>query len=130
MEKKLRKGDGGWNQWKEILGWVLDSECMMLELTEWHAKQIIDIFNNLQGRKCVGVKKWQQVLGNSGSWDRQRWARRASLVPSSWGSPTQTSTESRSLDSSAITSPTLRPWLGTSPSDRCSWQRWYRTIPL
>ena len=36
-EKKLRKGDGGWNQWKEILGWVLDSEHKMLELTEWHA---------------------------------------------------------------------------------------------
>ena len=33
-EKKLGKGDGGWNQWKEILGWMLDSKQKMLELTE------------------------------------------------------------------------------------------------
>ena len=33
-EKKLAKGDGGWNQWKEVLGWILDSERMTLELTE------------------------------------------------------------------------------------------------
>ena len=25
-EKKLDKGDGRWSQWKEILGWVLDSK--------------------------------------------------------------------------------------------------------
>ena len=34
LEKKLAKGDGGWNQWKEVLGWILDSEHMTLELTE------------------------------------------------------------------------------------------------
>ena len=33
-EKKLGKGDGGWNKWKEVLGWMLDSERKMLELTE------------------------------------------------------------------------------------------------
>ena len=33
-EKKLGKGDGGWNQWKEIIGWMLDSKQKMLELTE------------------------------------------------------------------------------------------------
>ena len=33
-EKKLGKGDSGWNQWKEILGWMLDSKQKMLELTE------------------------------------------------------------------------------------------------
>ena len=50
-EKKLMKGDGGWNQWKEILGWMLDSKHKMLELTEQHAKWIIDIFEDLQGQK-------------------------------------------------------------------------------
>ena len=33
-EKKLGKGDKGWNQWKEILGWMLDSKWKTLELTE------------------------------------------------------------------------------------------------
>ena len=49
LEKKLGKGDGGWNQQKEILGWVLDSEHKMLELTEWRAKRIVDIFEDLRG---------------------------------------------------------------------------------
>ena len=35
----------------------------MLELTERHAKQIIDIFDDLRDRKRVSVKKWQRVLG-------------------------------------------------------------------
>ena len=48
-EKKLGKGDGGWNQRKEILGRVLDSEHKTLELTEWRAKWIIDIFEDLRG---------------------------------------------------------------------------------
>ena len=33
-EKKLGKGDGGWNQCKEILGWMLNSKRKTLELTE------------------------------------------------------------------------------------------------
>ena len=32
-EKKLDKGDGGWSQRKEILGWQLDSNRGTLELT-------------------------------------------------------------------------------------------------
>ena len=32
FEKKLDKGDGGWWQWKEILGWNLDSNLGTLEL--------------------------------------------------------------------------------------------------
>ena len=47
LEKKLVKGDGGWNQRKEVLGRILDSERMMLELTDRHAKRIIDIFEDL-----------------------------------------------------------------------------------
>ena len=42
---------------------MLDSKQKMLELTERRAKWIIDIFNDLQDQKRVGIKKWQQVLG-------------------------------------------------------------------
>ena len=59
LEKKLGKGDRGWNQRKEILGWMLDSEQKTLELTEWRKKRIVDIFEDLRGRKRVSVKKWQ-----------------------------------------------------------------------
>ena len=58
-EKKLDKGDGGWNQQKEILGWILDSKWQTLELMDWCVKQIMDIFKDLQGQNCMGVKKWQ-----------------------------------------------------------------------
>ena len=33
-EKKLLKGGGGWSQWKEILGWILDTSQGTLELTD------------------------------------------------------------------------------------------------
>ena len=32
-EKKLSKGDGGWNQQKEVLGWILNTTKGTLELT-------------------------------------------------------------------------------------------------
>ena len=55
-EKKLGKGDRGWNQWKEILGWMLDSKWKTLELTERCSKQIMDIFKDLQGRNRVDLQ--------------------------------------------------------------------------
>ena len=58
-EKKLGKGDSGWNQQKEVLGWILDSKQKTLELMEQCSKQIMDIFEDLQGWNRVGVKKWQ-----------------------------------------------------------------------
>ena len=33
-EKKMNKGDGGWSQWKEILGWILNTHRGTMELTE------------------------------------------------------------------------------------------------
>ena len=57
MEKKLGKGDGGWNQRKEILGLTLDSERKMLELTEQCAKWIIDIFEDLRGSQ-----RWSRTI--------------------------------------------------------------------
>ena len=48
-EKKLDKGDSGWSQHKEILGWLLDSSWGTLELTPQQVKQILDIFNELCG---------------------------------------------------------------------------------
>ena len=61
-EKKLGKGDGGWNQWKEVLGWILDTERKTLELTERCSKRILDIFKDLQGRNRVSSGKSTIVI--------------------------------------------------------------------
>ena len=62
-EKKLDKKDSRWSQQKEILGWILDSKQRTLELMDQCKKWIMDIFEDLCRQNRVGVKKWQQVLG-------------------------------------------------------------------
>ena len=57
-KKKTNKGDGGWNQRKEILGWILDTHKGTMELTEWKKERVIQIFNELWDKKHIGVKKW------------------------------------------------------------------------
>jgi hypothetical protein len=47
-EKKLNKGDGGWNQRKEVLGWILDTSTGTLELTDRRKARIADIFEDLR----------------------------------------------------------------------------------
>ena len=57
-EKKLLKGEGGWSQWKEILGWILDTSRGALELIDWQNSHILAIFeDHHKGR--VSIKKWQ-----------------------------------------------------------------------
>ena len=34
-----------------------------MELTEWKKECVIQIFNELWDKKCIGIKKWHQVLG-------------------------------------------------------------------
>jgi hypothetical protein len=61
--KKLCKGDGGWCQWKEILGWMLDTAWGTIELTPCRCLRVLDIFDYLRQRSRVSVKKWQRILG-------------------------------------------------------------------
>ena len=62
-EKKLLKGEGRWSQWKEILGWILDTSQGTLELTNCRKDCILVIFEDLHHKRCIGIKKWQQLLG-------------------------------------------------------------------
>ena len=62
-EKKLLKGEGGWSQRKEILGWILDTHHGTLELTDRRKARILAIFEDLHHKGRVGVKKWQRLLG-------------------------------------------------------------------
>ena len=49
-EKKLLKGEGGWSQCKEVLGWNLDTHRGMLELTDRCKARILAIFEDLHHR--------------------------------------------------------------------------------
>jgi hypothetical protein len=42
-EKKLRKGEGGWSQLKEILGWIIDTARGTRELTPCKHARLLDI---------------------------------------------------------------------------------------
>ena len=46
-----------------MLGWIIDTERDTLELTDRRKGRILDIFDSLRGRKRVGLKTWQRVLG-------------------------------------------------------------------
>jgi hypothetical protein len=61
--KKLTKGEGGWSQCKEILGWMLDTARGTIELTPCRCARVRDIFDYLRDRNRVSAKKWQQILG-------------------------------------------------------------------
>ena len=41
----------------------LDTSKGTMELTERKKERIIQIFNELRDKKCVGIKKWHRVLG-------------------------------------------------------------------
>jgi hypothetical protein len=56
-EKKLDKGDGGWSQWKEVLGWMFDTENGTMELTERRKERVSQIFDDLRGKRRVSQKK-------------------------------------------------------------------------
>ena len=57
LEKKMNKGDGSWNQQKEILGWILDTHKGTMELTDHKKEQVTKIFGELRGMKCISIKK-------------------------------------------------------------------------
>ena len=57
-EKKLLKGEGGWSQCKEILGWILDTSQGTFKLTDGWKDRILAIFEDLHHKKHIGMKKW------------------------------------------------------------------------
>ena len=62
-KKKLAKGDGGWNQCKEVLGWILDTATGTLELTDRRKARLTTIFDDLRDKRRISTRKWQRVLG-------------------------------------------------------------------
>jgi hypothetical protein len=62
--KKLEKGDAYWQTQKLILGWILDTLRMTLELPRHRADRLLEILDSIPPhQKRTSPKKWHKVLG-------------------------------------------------------------------
>jgi hypothetical protein len=63
-EKKLRQGDGSWETRKLVLGWILDTIAMTIELPEHRRLRLRILLDSIwPSQKRISVRKWQQILG-------------------------------------------------------------------
>jgi hypothetical protein len=66
--KKMQKGDATWATHKVLLGWLVDTLKMTIELPPHRVKRLFEILDSVpphQGR--TSVKKWQKLLGEISS---------------------------------------------------------------
>jgi hypothetical protein len=62
--KKLLQGDACWTTRKVILGWIIDTLKMTIELPQHRIERLAEILESIpRTQKRTTVKKWQQVLG-------------------------------------------------------------------
>jgi hypothetical protein len=62
--KKLKQGDAAWGTRKLILGWIIDTTLMTLELPHHRKTRLLEILDEIpKSQRRVSVKKWQQTLG-------------------------------------------------------------------
>jgi hypothetical protein len=62
--KKLRKGDATWSTRKVILGWILDSIQLTLELPCHRIERLFELLDSVvPSQRRVSTKKWQTLLG-------------------------------------------------------------------
>jgi hypothetical protein len=62
--KKLKQGDAYWATRKLILGWIIDTVTMTLELPIHRQERLQAILAGVPTtQKRISVKKWQQILG-------------------------------------------------------------------
>jgi hypothetical protein len=62
--KKLKQGDACWGTRKLVLGWIIDTSLLTLELPQHRKDHLQAILNEVpQSKKRTLVKKWQQIVG-------------------------------------------------------------------
>jgi hypothetical protein len=62
--KKLLQGDACWSTRKVILGWIIDTLKMTIELPAHRMERLTELLASIpRTQKRVAVQKWQQVLG-------------------------------------------------------------------
>jgi hypothetical protein len=60
---KLDKGDAKWATRKCLLGWIIDSVAETVELPLHRSIRLLDILKDLQSKRRVSLKNWQQAIG-------------------------------------------------------------------
>jgi len=62
--KKLRQGDCSWDTCKTVLGWMLDTVNLTLQLPPHRLERLCEILNSIpRNQKRTTVKKWHALLG-------------------------------------------------------------------
>lgn len=62
--KKLLKGDCSWSTVKLVLGWIVDTLNMTIQLPQHRVDRLWEILNSIpKHQKRTSVKKWHKVLG-------------------------------------------------------------------
>jgi hypothetical protein len=62
--KKLLEGDGSWITIKLVLGWILDTESLIIRLPPHHVERLREILDKIPPtQRRSSIKKWHRVLG-------------------------------------------------------------------
>ena len=60
---KFGKGDAAWATRKLVLGWILDTLALTIELPPHQRKRLLDTLNENRHRQRISVKDWHKLLG-------------------------------------------------------------------
>jgi hypothetical protein len=62
--KKLREGDCSFGTLKLILGWIIDTINMTIQLPQHRVDRLAEILNSIPAtQRRTSVKKWYSILG-------------------------------------------------------------------
>ena len=62
--KKLQQGDCSWGTIKLVLGWVIDTVAMTIQLPQRRVERLAEILASIpRTQKRTSAKKWHKVLG-------------------------------------------------------------------
>jgi hypothetical protein len=63
--KKLQQGDASWSTQKEVLGWLLDTEKMTLQLTPRRIERLRELLYDEypRSKKRTSITEWHKTLG-------------------------------------------------------------------
>jgi hypothetical protein len=62
--KKLKQGDVSWNTIKTVLGWVIDTSTMTIQLPPHRVDRLAELLASIpKTQKRIALRKWHKVLG-------------------------------------------------------------------
>ena len=62
--KKLKQGDCSWSTIKVVLGWIIDTATMTIQLPPHRVERLAEILASIpKSQKRTSVRKWHKVLG-------------------------------------------------------------------